>query len=157
MSIPHHRDKYMVILTRCNKMVSAKNIPAEKLIESIANDLKKMEALKPPEWASFVKTGVSKEKTPDNKGWWYIRSSSVLRKLYIQQPVGVERLRKIYGGRKNKGTKPEHKKKASGAVIRNILKGLEKAGLVSTEKGRGRVLTAKGRSFVAKKIKSYSV
>ncbi len=135
-------------------MVSAKSVPAEKLIESIAEDLKKLEEMKPPSWAPFVKTGVSRERVPDNKEWWYIRSSSILRKLYMKQPIGVERLRKVYGGRKNNGTAPEHKRKASGAIIRNILQQLEKAGLVGTQKGKGRILTPKGRSFVAKKIKS---
>ncbi|NOX71083.1 MAG: 30S ribosomal protein S19e [Candidatus Micrarchaeota archaeon] len=137
-------------------MVSAKDVPAGKLIESIAEDLKKIKEMKAPEWAPFVKTGVSRERVPDNKDWWYVRSSSILRKLYIQQPIGVERLRKLYGGRKNLGTMPEHKRKASGAVIRNILQQLEKAGFVGTEKGRGRILTPKGRSFVAKKIKTAS-
>lgn len=137
-------------------MVSAKSVPAEKLISKLSADLSKMEETKAPEWASFVKTGVNRERTPENKDWWLVRSSSILRKLYIQQPVGVQRLRKIYGGRKNNGTMPEHKRKASGAIIRNILKQLEKAGLVGTEKGKGRILTSKGRSLVSKAIKSTS-
>jgi len=79
-----------------------------------------------------------------------------LRKLYLNHPIGVARLRKVYGGRKNNGTAPEHKRKASGSIIRNILQQLEKAGLVKTEKRKGRMLTPKGRSFVSKSIKSIS-
>lgn len=143
-------------MTRGAMMFSAKSVPAEKLLERLSSELSKMEEMKAPEWAKFAKTGVNRERVPENKDWWLVRSSSILRKLYIQQPIGVERLRKVYGGRKNNGVAPEHKRKASGAVIRNAMKQLEKAGLVATEKGRGRVLTPKGRSIVSKAIKSIS-
>ena len=137
-------------------MISAKDVPVEKLLGKLSSDLSEIEEMKPPEWAQYVKTGVNRERVPENKDWWYVRSSSILRKLYLNHPIGVERLRKVYGGRKNNGTAPEHKKKASGAVIRNILQQLEKAGLVKAEKGKGRMLTPKGRSFVSKGIKSIS-
>ncbi len=137
-------------------MISAKDVPVDKLLQKMSSELSKIGEMKPPEWAPYVKTGVNRERVPDNKDWWFVRSSSILRKLYINHPVGIERLRKIYGGRKNNRTAPEHKRKASGAVLRNILQQLEKAGLVVTEKGKGRALTPKGRSFVAKNIKAVS-
>ncbi|MBN2101342.1 MAG: 30S ribosomal protein S19e [Candidatus Aenigmarchaeota archaeon] len=137
-------------------MISAKDVSVDKLLVKLSADLGKMEEMKPPEWSAYVKTGVNRQRVPENKDWWYVRSSSILRKLYMNNPVGVERLRKVYGGRKNNGTAPEHKKKASGAIIRNIFQQLEKAGLVKTEKGKGRMLTPKGRSFVSKSIKSIS-
>ena len=102
----------------------------------------------PPEWASFVKTGVHKERPPENPDWWYIRCASLLRKIYIKGPIGIERLRSEYGGRKDRGVRPEHTKKGSGAIIRNALKQLEEAGLVETLNGRGRVITSKGRRLL---------
>lgn len=131
-----------------------KHIPAEKLIEETAKRLEKMEEMKPPEWAKFVKTGVSKERPPSQDNWWFIRSASILRKLYSEKSFGVSRLRKVYGSRKRRGHKPEHKYPSSGAVIRKILQQLEKAGFVKTEKGKGRSITAKGKLFLKEAAKS---
>jgi small subunit ribosomal protein S19e len=57
-------------------------------------------------------------------------------------------MRRVYGSRKNRGHKPERKLPASGSVIREILQQLESAGLVKTEKGKGRRITAKGKAFL---------
>ena len=123
----------------------------EELIKNAAERMKKIEEIKPPEWSGFVKTGVHKERPPQQEDWWYIRSASVLRKIYIEKS-GVSKLRKIYGGRKNKGHKPEHKYKASGAIIRKILQQLEAADFVKKdEKKKGRIITKKGKDFLIQK------
>jgi small subunit ribosomal protein S19e len=129
-------------------MVTAKDVPAESLIMRAAQELQKVDGIKPPEFASYVKTGVHKERPPEQKDWWYIRSASVLRRIYLGNKIGVSKLRKAYGGRKNLGHQPSHKRPASGAIIRKVLQQLEAAGLVKTEKGKGRVITPKGQSFV---------
>ncbi len=128
--------------------MNIKELPANSLIEKTAQKLKTMDEFKPPEWSKFVKTGVHKERTPQQEDWWHLRTAAVLRKVGIEGTVGVERLRKEYGGRKNMGHKPEHKQKASGSIIRNVLKQLEAAGFVSTKKAKGRTLTQKGVSFL---------
>ena len=74
----------------------------------------------------------------------------MLRKVYINNSLGVSKLRKAYGGRKNLGHQPEHKRPASGAIIRKVLQQIEAAGFVKTEKGKGRVITPKGQSFMNK-------
>lgn len=121
---------------------------ADKLIHEMKERLKKIDEIKPPEWAQFVKTGVHKERPPQQEDWWYIRAAAVLRKVGSEGKIGTERLRKAYGGRKNQGHKPEHKHKASGSVIRKILQQLEAAGFVAAKKGKGRELTQKGTSFI---------
>lgn len=128
---------------------------AEKLIMKAASKLEGMEQMKPPVWSSIVKTGMHKERPPEQKNWWWIRSASVLRKIYLSndEAVGVSKLRKVYGGKKNRGHKPEHKFKASGAIIRKVLQQLEAAELVKTEKGKGRVVTAKGRALLNGAVK----
>jgi small subunit ribosomal protein S19e len=131
-----------------------KEIPADKLIEEAAKKLGKMEEMKPPEWAKFVKTGACKERMPSQKNWWYIRSASVLRKLSSNRPLGISRLRKVYGSRKRRGHKPEHKYPSSGAIVRKILQQLEKAGFVKTDKGKGRSITAKGKNFLKETAKT---
>jgi len=130
-------------------LVNAKYVPPNRLIEELAKYLKEnFEEIKPPEWATYVKTGVSRERIPDDPDWWYKRCASLLRKLYVHGPSGIERLRTTYGGRKDLGLKREHFRKAGGAIIRNALQQLEKAGLVATVGSRGRVITPKGRSLV---------
>ena len=125
-----------------------KEAEADKLIEALSKELEKMETMKPPEWAGFVKTGVCKERPPVQKNWWYVRSASMLRKLCIEGPMGVSRMRRLYGHRKRRGHKPEHRYPASGSVIREILQQFEKAGFVKNEKRKGRMLTAKGKEFL---------
>lgn len=131
-------------------MVNAKFVPPQVLIDELAKYLKEnVEEVKPPEWALYVKTGSHKERVPDDPDWWYKRCASLLRKIYLNGPVGIERLRTVYGGRKNMGTVREHFRKAGGAIIRNTLQQLEKAGLVE-KTPRGRILTNKGRSLIDK-------
>lgn len=123
-------------------------IPVKELIDSASKKMEKMEEFKPPSWSGLVKTGVNKERPPQQENWWWIRSASILRKIYLEQTLGVSKLRKSYGGRKNRGHKPEHKFKASGSIIRKMLQQLETAGFVRTEKGKGRKITAKGSAFL---------
>jgi len=84
--------------------------------------------------------------------WWYIRAASILRTLYLRggNPVGVERLRAKYGGRKDRGVKPERFVKGSGHVIRLILQQLESAGLVEKVERKGRRITPQGSSLLDK-------
>jgi small subunit ribosomal protein S19e len=121
------------------------------LIEKTAEELKKSENLKAPEWASYVKTGVHKERPPIKNDWWYMRAASVLRKIYVLGPIGVSKLRVKYGGKKNRGYKTEHFFRGSGNILRKILQQLEKEEFVKTElktKHRGRIITAKGKKFL---------
>ena len=130
-------------------MVTALEVPADLLIERLAQELRKMPQIKPPVWAYYAKTGVSREHPPQDPEWWYYRAASLLRKLYKHgTPVGLERLRTAYGGRVNRGVAPEHFAKAGGSSIRKVLQQLERAGLVRRIRGKGRVPTDKGRSLL---------
>jgi small subunit ribosomal protein S19e len=130
-------------------MPTPHDVPASLLIERLAQYLKgNVDSVKPPDWAPFAKTGVHVQRVPDNPDWWYVRSASLLRKVYVKGPVGLEHLKSDYGGRKDCGFRPEHTRKGGGAIVRNALKQLEEAGLVSTVKGRGRAITPKGRKML---------
>ncbi len=138
-------------------MVTALDVPADELIRRVAMRLKEeYDQIKPPVWAFFAKTGVHKERPPEDPDWWYVRAASILRKLYkAGEPIGVGAFRVIYGGRKNRGVKPEHFAEAGGSAIRKILQQLEAAGLVAKAPGGGRVITPLGVSLldrVAKEI-----
>jgi len=125
------------------------DVPAHKLIERLAKYLKEnVDEVTPPTWASVVKTGPHVQKQPQNPDWWYIRCASLLRKTYVYGPIGLERLRADYGGRKDFGVKPEHAVKAGKATIRKALQQLEAAGLIETLKPRGRRVTREGRKLL---------
>lgn len=109
--------------------------------------LKNNEHIVPPEWAGNVKTGVHKELSPTNEDWWYTRCAAVLRRIYTDGPVGVERLRSVYGGKKDNGSTPYHKAKGSGSIIRKAVQQLEAAGYLQKVK-EGRTVSAKGRSML---------
>jgi len=130
--------------------MSVYDVPADKLINAVANDLKENIKFEKPNWANFVKTGVSRERAPDKEDWWWVRTASILRKLYIRRKaVGVNRLRTAYGGRKNRGVMPEHFYKGSGKIIRTILQKLDAIGF--TEKtDKGRIISPKGISYLDK-------
>lgn len=128
--------------------MSVVDVKPEELIKKLASKLEAFDEMSPPEWTKWVKTGVHVQRPPTQSNWWYIRTASIMRKLYLNQNLGVTKFRKMYGGRKNRGSKPEHKYRASGNIVRKALQGLEKAGLVKQEKGKGRMLTEKGRALL---------
>jgi small subunit ribosomal protein S19e len=130
-------------------MTTAYDVPADVLIGKLSGYIKEnIKEVTAPEWAAHVKTGSHVERVPQVPDWWYVRTASLLRKLYMNGPVGVQRLRKEYGGRKRKGDAPAHHRKAGGSIIRTSLQQLEKAGLVDKVDKSGRVVSKKGRSLL---------
>ena len=122
-----------------------------ELIEKTAAELEKNEIMKPLPWASFVKTGINRQRPPANQKWWWIRGASILRKILILGPIGTAKLRRKYGGIQNRGNKPEKFAKASGSVIRKLLQQLEKAGYIKqVEKAghKGRIVTKEGKDLL---------
>ncbi|MBI4020784.1 MAG: 30S ribosomal protein S19e [Candidatus Aenigmarchaeota archaeon] len=137
-------------------MASVKDVEAQTLIIKAAEALQAMEAMQQPRWSLFVKTGHAKETAPQQVNWWWIRGAALLRTIALEQRQGVSRLRRRYSSRKNNGHQPEHRALASGKIIRVLLRQLEAAGMVKTEKGKGRVITPAGQKFldsVAKSLK----
>src|SRR3989344_2128644 len=121
------------------------------LVKKAAEELKKQKLVQPTEWSKFVKTGHHKERLPDDLDWWYFRSAAILRSIAKLGPVGTEKLRTKYGGKKNRGHKPEHRYKASGSIIRKILQQLQNSELIKQtdmKVHKGRELTPKGQAFL---------
>ncbi len=137
--------------------MSVHEVHAAALIKRVSEELKKLKELTPPKWSHFVKTGAHKERPPERPDWWYMRAASLLRRIYINGPVGISRLRTHYGGRQRRGQAPDHFRKAGGKIIRTILQQLEQAGLVKKVERGGRKLTPKSASMLenlAKQIKA---
>ena len=129
------------------------DVNVNDLLKEVAGELKNVPDIKPPSWAAFVKTGMHKERPPKDEDWWYMRSAAVLRKVRVLGPVGTEKLRTKFGGKKNRGHQPEKTFKGSGNIIRKVLQQLEKAELIKkVEKGahKGRIITPKGVSLMDK-------
>ncbi len=129
------------------------DVPVNDLIEAAAKELQNVSEIKPPSWSVFVKTGMHKDRPPVRDDWWFVRCAAVLRTVRIKGPVGVQKLRTKYGGRKRRGHKPEHFYKGSGNILRKVLQQLEAAGLVVQAKEgnhKGRVATPKGISLLDK-------
>ena len=128
-------------------MTNVFDVEANDLIEFAKEELKKNEIIAQPEWALFAKSGVSKERPPEQEDFWFIRAAALLRKLYVKGPIGISRLRTEYGGRKNMGSRPEHHRAGGGKIIRVLLQQLEKAGYVKKGK-KGREITPAGVKFL---------
>lgn len=131
-------------------MTDIRSIQPGKYNTLLAEALKKVPEFKAPEWVEFVKTSTSNKRPSTEEDFWYKRAASILRQIYVKGIVGVERLRTRYGGRKERGQKPEEFRKGGGKIIRTILQQAEAAGFVEKVKDKksGRQLTAKGRAFL---------
>lgn len=132
------------------------DVSQQALIAALTEELKTVPEIQPPSWAPFVKTGVSRERPPTQEDWWHIRAASVLRKVSLLGPVGTQKLRRKYGGRQNRGYRPEAFKVGSGNITRKLLQQLEQSKLVvQTDKDgrKGRVITPTGQSLIDKAAK----
>ncbi len=134
------------------KMTNVFDVKPDVIIKKTAEVFMKEEALRKPDWSNFVKTSVARERLPVDPNWWYFRVASILRKMYVfDKPIGTNKLRNFYGGRKNRGHKPERFYRGSGKIIRVVLQQLENAGYIAkVEKGvhKGRIITAKGKKLL---------
>jgi small subunit ribosomal protein S19e len=139
--------------------MSIHDVPKNELIERAAKELRAVTAIQPPQWSLYVKTGTFKERPPVREDWWHVRAAALLRRLAASRgPIGVQKLRKIYGGRKNMGHAPERFFPGSGSILRKILQQLEKAGFAKRiDKGlhKGREITPQGESFLGKIADAY--
>jgi small subunit ribosomal protein S19e len=45
----------------------------------------------------YIKTGYSRDISPHNPDWFYIRTAALARKLFLKPNSGVGRLQQIFG------------------------------------------------------------
>jgi len=74
----------------------------DHLIRKVAEELRKRKEITPPDWAAFAKTGAHKEMPPEDPDWWYVRVAAVLRRVYVDGPLGVERMRSWFKSREDR-------------------------------------------------------
>ncbi|TQQ80959.1 30S ribosomal protein S19e [Halonotius terrestris] len=131
-------------------MVTLYDVPPEELIEELADRL--ADRLDEPEWVEYTKTSHDRELPPQQEDFWARRGASLLRKVAINGPVGVERLSGEYGGTKGGSNRyavaPKKQIDGSTKIIRELLTQLEDEELIQTAQGEGRRTTADGDAFL---------
>ena len=123
-------------------MAKVYDVPSNLLITKLSTILKD-EDISIPDWINFVKTSSHNKRQPHNSDWWYIRCASIFRKIYLQGPISINDLRKIYGGIKRSRYTSSPHKKSNGSIIRHIVHNLEQLNYVKKDK-KGRIITSNG-------------
>ena len=134
-------------------LAKAYDAPADRLISRLTADLRAemdSKSISAPEWVPFVKTGVQADRPPHSRDWWYTRCASLLRKIYLNGPIGIGGLRTKYGGasRSSHGYGAARHVDAGGAIIRSAVRALESLGYVERHSIRGRVVSSAGMKKV---------
>lgn len=70
------------------KPTSIKDVDQSAAVVKIAEFLKKSGKVTVPEWADLVKLARFKELAPIDPDWYFVRTASIARRLYIRQPAG---------------------------------------------------------------------
>ncbi|KAG4303389.1 hypothetical protein PCANB_000272 [Pneumocystis canis] len=125
--------------------ITVKDVDADTFIRQYARFLKQSGKLEVPTWVDIVKTGHSKELAPYNPDWFYIRAAAIARHLYLRKRGGVGALSKLYGGSKNRGSRPSHHYDGSKSIQRKILQSLEKLGILEKDVRGGRKISQQGQ------------
>tara|TARA_B100000959_G_scaffold273562_1_gene324245 strand:- start:9712 stop:10188 length:477 start_codon:yes stop_codon:yes gene_type:complete len=130
------------------------DVPADQLIEGIAERLQAFESIAPPEWAAHVKTGTHRERPPVQLNWWHTRSAAMLRKVAIKGPIGANRIAQEYGGTKDRGVKKNKSVAGSRNISRKILQQLTESGLIISlmntagTVNQGKIVSPSGQSLL---------
>ncbi len=135
-------------------MANVYDVGASELVSEAAARLKGL-LKEPPEYMHYAKSGASKERLPQDPDFWYVRSASILRQVYLNGPIGIQRLRVRYGSKKEHRVHRKHHFDAGGSIIQDSLKALEAVELVKKVKN-GREITPKGRAFLDRVSKELS-
>lgn len=131
-------------------MTDIRSIEHGKYNEELAKILKESGDFEVPDFVFLVKTSPHKKRPTEDDDFYFKRAASILRQIYIHGTVGTGKLRNRYGGRKNRGRRPEKFQKAGGKIIRTIMQQAEKAGLLKKSEGKkkGRQITSEGKKLL---------
>eukprot|EP00933_Yihiella_yeosuensis_P006875 TRINITY_DN1116_c3_g1_i1.p1 TRINITY_DN1116_c3_g1~~TRINITY_DN1116_c3_g1_i1.p1 ORF type:complete len:162 (-),score=50.46 TRINITY_DN1116_c3_g1_i1:130-615(-) len=127
------------------KIVTVKDVEPAMFIKAFSQHLKRQGRFEIPKWADCVKTSKAKELPPSDPDWLYVRTASMVRKIYIRKGMGVGAMRKVYGGQQRRGTCTKIFSKSSGKIARYIIQQLEEMGLVEQDENGGRMITKEGQ------------
>lgn len=130
---------------------NVKNVPAGLFISTYADFLKKSGRVEIPSWISIVKTGNQKINSPENSNWFFYRLAALSRKFYLNRGKGIGNLRKDYGGKKRRGSRPAKRVLSSGKVLRFAIQQLEKLNIIYQDEQGKRKITKKAKQDMDKR------
>ena len=133
-------------------MVDVNKVPPELLLNNLVETFKTDKRVEIPDWASFLKAGIHREKSWEEPDWYYRRLASTLRKVYVNGPIGISKMSEEYGGRVDRGSKSYHPAKGSRYLVRKMFEQLETLGYVKKDK-KGRSISPAGTSVLDKAAK----
>ncbi|XP_041016149.1 40S ribosomal protein S19-3-like [Juglans microcarpa x Juglans regia] len=87
---------------------TVKDVSPYEFVKAYSAHLKRSGKMELPEWADIVKTARFKELAPYNPDWYYVRATSMARKIYPRGGLGVASFRRICGGGQRNGSRPPH-------------------------------------------------
>ncbi|MCL4365223.1 MAG: 40S ribosomal protein S19 [Candidatus Marsarchaeota archaeon] len=102
-----------------------------------------------PAYVLYVKSGAGRERVPQSEDFWYTRCASILRHVYLMGPIGISRLRTLYGSKKGHVVSRHHHVRAGGSIIKDAFDALENKGYLKQTR-QGRIVTSAGKSFLDK-------
>merc|ERR1712167_146100 len=103
--------------------VCVKDVSAHEFVVAYGQYLKRTGKIEVPKWADLVKTGTLKELAPYDPDWFYYRTASIARKVYLRNGLGV----------------------GSGSIARAALQQLEQLKVVENTVTGGRKITKVGQ------------
>merc|ERR1711916_181345 len=117
MGLSYQLSKRTLITYKANmsstRGVTVKDVSAEAFIKTYAAHLKRSGELNLPAWVDIVKTAHFKELAPYDEDWFYIRTASIARKVYLRKNIGVGSFRRLYGGAINRGHCPSRSSRST--------------------------------------------
>jgi small subunit ribosomal protein S19e len=125
-----------------------RDIPASIFISVYANYLKNSGQVQFPSWINISKSGSHKTFSPHDPDWIFFRLASLVRKIYVNGGQGIGNLRKKYGGKKRRGSKPAKKKNSGGKIIRLAFKELERLKIIEKDSEGKRYISRKARKDI---------
>lgn len=125
-----------------------RDIPASLFITTYANYLKNSGQVQLPSWVDITKSGSHKMFSPADPNWIFFRLASLVRRIYVNGGQGIGSFRKIYGGKKKRGSKPSQKKNSGGKIIRLALNELERLKIIEKNSNGNRYISKKARKDI---------
>jgi small subunit ribosomal protein S19e len=130
---------------------SVRNVPASLFISMYADFLKKSGRVELPSWLNIIKTGNNKVNSPENPNWFFYRLAALSRKFYLNRGKGIGNLRKDYGGKKRRGSRPGKRVLSSGKILRLAIQQLEKLNIIYQDDHGKRKITKKAKQDMDKR------
>jgi small subunit ribosomal protein S19e len=128
-----------------------RNVPASLFISMYADFLKKSGRVELPSWLNIIKTGNNKVNSPENPNWFFYRLAALSRKFYLNRGKGIGNLRKDYGGKKRRGSRPGKRVLSSGKILRLAIQQLEKLNIIYQDDRGKRKITKKAKQDMDKR------